>query len=149
MNTNHNQGFTLIELLLAVAILTVLASVAVYNVSSGDKISQADELVLKQALLSYIPEQIKHYYLRGDSVAWTNKVVQIQNEMADWPQIDGSQSIASVYKSNGLELKFKTIHQDTQRNEELANTLTKFPLIEAVRNQGQHKQQFTVQYKLN
>ena len=149
MNVKKVYGFTLIEILIAVTILAILASVAVYNINSGDKISEAETIVLKQALISYIPEQLKVYYLRGDSTAWRNRVTQIQNEMADWPRLQSSLRTATVYKNDGVELKFRTSYQDQKQNEQLRDTLIKSPLIEAVAIGGYRKQQFTVKYKLN
>ena len=149
MNVKKDYGFTLIEILVAVTILAILASVAVYNINSGDKISEAETVVLKQALISYIPEQLKVYYLRGDRTAWRNRVTQIQNEMADWPRLQSSPRTATVYKNDGVELKFKTSYQDQKQNEQLRDTLIKSPLIEAVAIGGYRKQQFTVKYKLN
>ena len=149
MNTKNDYGFTLIEILVAVTILAVLASVAIYNIESGDKISEAETVVLRQALMSYIPEQLKVYYLRGDRTAWDDRVMQIQNEMADWPHLQGSLHTATVYKNNGIELKFRTNYQDYKQNEQLRDTLIKSPLIEAATIEGDRKQQFTVKYKLN
>ena len=149
MNVKKVYGFTLIEILIAVTILAILASIAVYNINSGDKISEAETVVLKQALISYIPEQLKVYYLRGDRTAWMNRVTQIQNEMADWPHLQGSSRTAAIYKNDGLELKFRTSYQDQKQNEQLRNTLIKSPLVEAVAIGGYRKQQFTVKYKLN
>ncbi len=149
MNVKKVYGFTLIEILIAVTILAILASVAVYNINSGDKISEAETVVLKQALISYIPEQLKVYYLRGDRTAWRNRVTQIQNEMADWPHLQSSLRTATVYKNDGVELKFRTSYQDQKQNEQLRDTLIKSPLIEAVDIGGYRKQQFTVKYKLN
>ena len=149
MNVKKDYGFTLIEILVAVTILAILASVAVYNINSGDKISEAETVVLKQVLISYVPEQLKVYYLRGDRTAWRNRVTQIQNEMADWPRLQSSPRTATVYKNDGVELKFKTSYQDQKQNEQLRDTLIKSPLIEAVAIGGYRKQQFTVKYKLN
>ncbi len=149
MNTKKNYGFTLIEILVAVTILAVLASVAIYNIKSGDKISEAEAVVLRQALMNYIPEQLKIYYLRDDRTAWDNKVTQIQNEMADWPHLQGSLHTATVYKNNGIKLKFKTNYQDRNQNEQLLDTLKKSPVIEEATIEGYRKQKFTVKYKLN
>ena len=102
-------------MLIAVAITAVLASIAVYNVKFGDKISEAEALVLQQALMNYIPQQVKHYYLRGDRAAWSSKVSQIQNEMADWPNLQNALLTATVYKDDGIEIKFKTVYQDEKR----------------------------------
>ena len=149
MNVKIDYGFTLIEILVAVTILAILASIAVYNVNSGDKISEAETIVLKQALISYIPEQLKAHYLRGDRMVWKSRVSQIQNEMADWPHLQGSLRTATVYKNDGIELKFRTSYQDREQNEQLRSMLIKSPLIEAVAIAGYRKQQFTVKYKLN
>ncbi len=149
MNTKSDYGFTLIEILVAVTILAVLASVAIYNINSGDKISEAETVVLKQALMNYIPEQLKVYYLRGDHTAWRNRVTRLQNEMADWPHLQGSLRTAAVYKNDGIELKFRTSYQDQKQNEQLRDILIKSPLIEAAVIEGYRKQQFTVKYKLN
>ena len=149
MNVKKDYGFTLIEILIAVTILAILASVAAYNISSGDKISEAETVVLRQALISYIPEQLKVYYLRGDRTAWMNRVTQIQSEMAEWPRLQSSPRTATIYKNDGIELKFRTSYQDREQNEQLRNTLIKSPLVEAVAIAGPRKQQFTVKYKLN
>ncbi len=149
MNSKKDYGFTLIEILIAVTILAILASVAVYNIDSGDKISEAETVVLKQVLISYVPEQLKVYYLRGDRTAWRNRVTQIQTEMADWPRLQSSPRTATVYKDDGVELKFKTSYQDQKQNEQLRDILIKSPLIEAVAIAGYRKQRFTVKYKLN
>ena len=149
MNIKRICGFTLIEVLIAVAITAVLASIAVYNVKFGDKISEAEALVLQQALMNYIPQQVKHYYLRGDRAAWSSKVSQIQNEMADWPNLQNALLTATVYKDDGIEIKFKTVYQDEKRNNYLRDILIKSPMIETAANSGYRKQQFTVKYKLN
>ena len=149
MNIKRIYGFTLIEVLIAVAITAVLASIAIYNVKFGDKISEAEALVLQQALMNYIPQQVRQYYLRGDRTAWSSKVSQIQNEMADWPNLQNALLIATVYKDDGIEIKFKTVYQDEKRNNYLRDILIKSPMIEIATNSGYRKQQFTVKYKLN
>ena len=148
MNTKRSFGFTLIEILVAVTILAVLASAAIYSINSGDKISEAETVVLRQVLMNYIPEQLKVYYLRGDRTAWDDRVLQIQNEMADWPHLQESHT-ATVYKNNGIELKFRTNYQDRQQNEQLHDILRKSPVVEVATIGGYRKQQFTVKYKLN
>ena len=149
MNTKQNQGFTLLEILVAVAILAVLASVAIYNFKGGDKISGAETVVLRQALMNYIPEQIKLYYLRADSTAWTNRVAHIQNEMANWPHLQSSPRTATVYKNDGITLKFRTSYQDQKNNEQLRDILIKSPIVETAATSGPREQKFTVKYKLN
>ena len=149
MNIKKDYGFTLIEILVAVTILAILASVAVYSINSGDKISEAETVVLKQALMNYIPEQLKVYYLRGDHTAWRNRVTQIQNEMASWPHLQGASRTATVYQNNGVELRFRTNYQDQKQNEQLRDILIKSPMIETATIGGYRKQQFTVKYKLN
>ena len=149
MNIKRDYGFTLIEILVAVTILAILASVAVYSIKGGDKISEAETVVLKQALMNYIPEQLKVYYLRGDHTAWRNRVTRIQNEMASWPHLQGASRTATVYKNDGVELRFRTNYQDQKQNEQLRDILIKSPMIETATIGGYRKQQFTVKYKLN
>ena len=149
MNAKRNHGFTLLEILVAVAILAVLTSVTIYNFKSGDKISEAEAIALKQALMRDIPEQIKRYYLRGDRTAWSNSVARIQNKMANWPHLQSAPRTATVYKDNGIELKFRTHYTEQKRNEQLRDILRKSPMVESIAVGGYRKQQFTVRYKLN
>ena len=148
-NIKQNNGFTLIEILVSVAILSVLASIAIYSVKVSDKISETEALGLRQTLINYIPEQVKLYYLRGDSTAWSNRVSEIRSEMANWPHLQKASGIATVYKIDGIELKFKTTYQEEGRNNQLRDILMKSSLIETAVNSGYRKQQFTVKYKLN
>ena len=149
MANGKHDGFTLVEILIAVAILTLLTSAAIYSINSTGKISVADELLLRQVLTNYIPEQVKRYYLSGDSVAWADKVSQIEDEMASWSHIQNISSEAKIYNDNGIELKFKTVYKEQSKNEQLFDILTKSPMIESVVTGGNKKQRFTVKYKLN
>ena len=149
MKVKQNHGFTLIEILITVAILAILASITIYNMEGGDKISETETVVLRQALMHYIPEQIKHYYLRNERAAWAGRVTQIQNEMASWPHLQSTPRTATVYKDNGIVLKFKTNYQEQSKNEQLRDILIKSPMIEVVTTAGYRKQRFTVKYKLN
>ena len=149
MYKRRHYGFTLLEVLVAIAILTVLASVAVYNVKAGNKISEAETLVLRQALVSYIPEQIKLYYLTRDHAAWSDRVKQIQNEMLNWPLLQNTPRTATVYKDNGIELVFNTVYREKDKNDELRDILIQSPMVEVATARGYRNQQFTIKYKLN
>jgi len=145
----HHYGFTLIEVLVTVAVLAVLTSVALYSMSAGDKISEAEGLVLQQALLGYIPEQMQRYYVRGDAAAWTNRVAEIQSEMAGWEHLQSAPRSAAVYRRDGITLRFQTSYQDRQRNNRLRDVLRASPVVEEVTTSGQLGQLFTVKYKIN
>ncbi|MBC6413900.1 MAG: prepilin-type N-terminal cleavage/methylation domain-containing protein [Chromatiales bacterium] len=149
MCDSKNYGFTLIEILIAIAVIAVLSSVAIYNVNFTDKVSTADELLLKQVLTDYIPQQVMLYYLSTDSTAWADKVAQIQNEMASWQHIKKTSAIARVYKGDGIELNFNTVYEEQERNKQLRDLLATLPMVESATAGGYHKQRFTIKYKLN
>ena len=148
-NVRQNNGFTLIEILISIAILSVLASIAIYSVKINDKISEAEALELRQILISYVPQQIKLYYPRGDYLAWTRRISEIHSEMADWPHLQKASGVATIYRFYGIELKFKTIYQEMEKNDQLRKILMKSPLVESAVTRGPNKEQFTVKYNLD
>jgi len=75
--THH--GSTLIEISVAAAVSAVLCST-----SAANKTSAAGALVLRQALLGYIPRQMQRYYLSGDAAAWVNQAAKIHNAISSW-----------------------------------------------------------------
>jgi len=145
----HNHGFTLIEVLVTVAVLAVLTSAALYSMSAGDKISDAEALVLQQALLGHVPEQMQRYYLRGDVAAWASRVAEIQSEMASWEHLQSAPRSAAVYRGDGITLRFQTSYNERQRNNQLRDLLRASPVVAEVTTSGQLGQLFTVKYKIN
>ena len=115
MKKLNNKGFTLVELLAVIAILIIIMTIAIPNISSAinrtkNKQDKATQKLIETAGDLYMSE-IKNSLTNGDYCLSVQ--ILIDNDYLDEEDVNDYISYSLKYNKNGTKIEFKEMETNT------------------------------------